>query len=95
MKIIGTGAEGYICTLHHTELEKFLNLYYGNLKRLDVGATVDLGKGYDFASEAAEAMRKTKEFIESNQKVVSAILNGLQYANLQRSSETQPTESAK
>lgn len=92
MKIIGTGAEGYICTLRHTELEKFLNLYYGNLKNLQVGETVDLGKGYDFAHDAAEAMRKTREFIESNQKVVTAILNGLQYANLQRSSETQPTE---
>lgn len=90
MKIIGTGAEGYICTLHHTELEKFLNLYYGNLKRLEVGATVDLGKGYDFAREAAEAMRKTKEFIQSNQQVVTAILNGLQYANLPQSPETQP-----
>lgn len=93
MKVIGkTGDRGcYICTVNHTELEKFLNLYYGKMNHLEVGDTVDLGKGHDFAREAASAMRSTQDFIKSNQTVVTAILNGLQYANLPVPTEN-PTE---
>lgn len=82
MKVIGKGAGDYICTVSHTELEKFMNLYYGSMKKLEIGDTFDFGKGHDFASEAKDAMRKTQDFIKANQQVVTAILNGLQYANL-------------
>jgi len=38
MKIIGTVSnKTYICEVTHTELEKFMNLYYDNLKTLKVG----------------------------------------------------------
>lgn len=90
MKVIGkTGdRDSYICVVNHVELEKFLNLYYGKLNRLEVGDSVDLGKGHDFASEAASAMHSTQQFIKDNQKIVTAILNGLQYANLPGPTET-------
>jgi len=45
---------------------------------LKVGQVVDLGRGYDFASEAKAAMKATSELIEKNKKVVEAIFNGIQ-----------------
>lgn len=83
MKVIGMANGDYICTLDHHELEKFLNLYYNRMERLRVGDTINLGRGHDFANEAADAMRKTQDFIRVNQAVVNAILNGLNYAQLQ------------
>lgn len=88
MKVIGITKEHryerqYICTVGHDELAKFLGLYYGSkMDQLQIDAEIDLAKGHDFAREAADALRKTQEFIQSNQVVVTAILNGLQYANL-------------
>lgn len=87
MKVIGkVSGESYICEVGHTELEKFMNLYYGKMSHLSVGAEVDLGKGYNFAAEAAKALRSTQDFIRDNQTVATAILNGLQYAKLTESS---------
>lgn len=96
MKIIGkASSETYLCEVEHTELEKFLGLYYGKLNRLDVGREVDLGKGYDHASEIARAMRATQELIEKNQVVVTAILNGLSIqAILQAAPESADTQKA-
>lgn len=83
MKIIGTSDhDSYICQVSHTEIEKFLNLYYGKKKPLTVGETVDLGKGYDYASQIGDAMRKTQEFVNANQQVVTAILNGLNFQKI-------------
>lgn len=89
MKVIGisndTYQKEYICVVGHNELEKYLALYYGKMKALNVGESVDLGKGYDYASEIATAMRKTQEFVQANQTVVTAILNGLNYASISAS----------
>lgn len=94
MKIIGITSENYskqyICTVDHSELEKFLGLYYDKLKKLSPGDEVDLGKGYNYASEIKDAMKKTREFVESNQKVVTAILNGLSIEALLRQAEQSP-----
>lgn len=83
MKVIGLVSQGirqeYVCTVGHTELEQFLNLYYGKMKSLNVGDEVNLAKGYNYAQEIGLAMRTTKEFIESSQSVVNAILNGLRF----------------
>jgi hypothetical protein len=81
MKVIGIANQfhvKYICEVSHTEIEQFLNTYYGGTKRLEVGAEVDLGKGYDFAKDAKDAMDKTSDLIKSNKKVIEAILNGIQ-----------------
>lgn len=78
MRIIGKGGgDFYIAMINHTELEKFLGLYYGNMKRLEVGSDVDLGKGYDYAADIQSAMKKTSDLITSNQSVIAAIMNGL------------------
>lgn len=86
MKVIGiandTYQAEYICTVTHNELEKFLALYYGKMQKLKIGEAVDLGKGYDYAGQIADAMKKTQDFVQANQTVVTAILNGLNYASI-------------
>jgi hemerythrin-like domain-containing protein len=83
MKVIGMANDGwkhekvYICEVRHAELEKFMGLFYDKMDALKVGDSVELGKGYDYAAEISNAMKTTKEFIESNKKIVEAILNGL------------------
>jgi hypothetical protein len=93
MKVIGMAGDNwsgqYICVITHSEIEKYLGLYYcrdesKKLKRLEIGNTVDLGKGHDYASEIQQALRKTQEFIQANQSIVNAILAGL---NIQRIQE--------
>jgi hypothetical protein len=94
VKVIGITEEGwnkkYICTVEHTELEKFLGLYYDKLKKLKPGDEVDLGKGYDHADEIKDAMTKTRDFVQANQKVITAILNGLSIESLLRQAEGSP-----
>lgn len=87
MKIIGITSETsysreYICTVTHSELEKFLALYYDKMKTLKIGEIIDLVKGYDYHSDIASAMETTKKFIADNQKVVTAILNGLRIESI-------------
>ena len=78
MKIIGIiERDRYICEVSHSEIEKHMGLYYGNMKTPTVGDVIDLGKGYDFAADVKSAMKKTSEFIESNKKIITAILNGV------------------
>lgn len=83
MKVIAkVSSTTYLCEIQHTEIEKFLGLYYGKLRELQVQQVVDLGKGYDHAAEIASAMRKTQEFVQANQTVVTAILNGLRIESI-------------
>lgn len=78
MKIIGIVRDRqYLCEVGHTELEKFLGLYYGKMQRLKVGDDVNLGQGHDYAGQIEDAMKKTREFVEGNKNIVKAILNGL------------------
>jgi len=78
MKVIAKiESRRYVCEISHDEIEKFLNLYYNKLKTMEIGQEFDLGKGYDFAEETKEALKKTEEFIKANEKVVSAILGGI------------------
>lgn len=83
MKIIGKGSDDkYIAEVGHHELEKFLGLYYGKLKRLEIGSEIDLGKGYQYEYDISRAMKTTQEFIEANAKVVEAILNGMKIVSI-------------
>ena len=78
MKVIGkSGRDSYICEVTHTEIEKFMNLYYSNMKKFEVGDEVDLGKGYDFSVQTQNAMKKTEDFIAGNKEIIEAILNGI------------------
>ncbi len=84
MKVIGVtdSTKEYICIVRHVELEKFMNLYFNNLKSLKVGDEFDLGTGYDFAAKTATALKKTEEFIKANKEVVQTILQGISLAKL-------------
>lgn len=81
MKVIGLSKRNYICEVNHSELEKFMNLYYNKLEKLKEGDEIDLGKGYDYSIKTAEALRKTKEFIESHTDIIRAITDGLLIVN--------------
>ncbi len=97
MKVIGTQGgynESYICIIEHSEIEKYLNLYYRKLPQLKVGETVDLGRGYDHAREIADAMDKTREFVKANQAVVTAIMQGMSIESLARAADAQASTSS-
>ena len=100
MKVIGTITTSYnpeyIVTVCHSELERFLGLYYtkDKFQHLKVGDTVDLGRGHDYAQKIADAMRKTQEFVKANQEVVTAILNGLNYQRIAEDAAKAHTEAA-
>lgn len=85
MKVIGKKSSSvYICEVDHTELEKYLNLYFDKLKKLDVGQDIDLAKAYDYSGEICSALESTREFISSNKKIVEAILNGLSIESIRQ-----------
>ena len=70
MKIIGMQDDStYLAIVSHTELEKSVNLYYGNMKKLKVGDSIDLGQGYNFSSKIESVCRDmlsaTKSFDEA------------------------------
>ncbi|NCC60008.1 MAG: hypothetical protein EOM12_03525 [Verrucomicrobiae bacterium] len=83
MKVIATneqayrGNRKYICEISHTEIEKFLNLYYDSLEMLKVGDHVDMSKGFKLYEDTKAAMAQTKAFIESNAKVIQTIMRGI------------------
>lgn len=78
MEVIGVcGRDEYICKLNHSELEKYMNLYYGKMQNLHVGQHVYLGKGYDFLHKTESALKKTEEFLSANKEVIQAIMSGI------------------
>jgi hypothetical protein len=84
MKVIAkVDSKRYICEVSHTELEKFMNLYYNDMQTLSIGEEIDLSKGYDFARDTRDAMKATQELIKNNKKVVEAILNGISTCAMQ------------
>ncbi|MBC2594914.1 hypothetical protein H5P28_11660 [Ruficoccus amylovorans] len=82
MKVIAIVEEGhnstpnFIAEVGHTELEKFMDLFYGKMRAPKVGDIIDLGKGHDFHGDTCEALSKTEAFIESNKKVINGIMSG-------------------
>lgn len=76
MKVIAKIEEKkYVCVVEHYELEKFINLYYNNLKELKVGDSIDLGTGYNHHRDTKEALKQTQQFFEANIKTIEAITN--------------------
>ncbi|MBB04101.1 MAG: hypothetical protein CML03_01015 [Pseudooceanicola sp.] len=83
MKVIANaGHAKYICEVNHHELEKFLGLYYNKLEALKIGDEISLAKGHDHARDTVEAMKTTRDFINSNKKIVEAIINGVRLESL-------------
>lgn len=80
MKVIAKiSRDRFVCEVGTTEVEKFLNLYYGKMEEMKIGSVIDLAKGHDFAEQAADAMQKTEKFIQSNKVIVESILNGINF----------------
>lgn len=78
MKVIGMiEHKKYICEVSHIEIEKFLNLYYGKKRDLNVGDVIDLGSGYNFQEKCETALKKTADMIESNKEIIEAIMKGI------------------
>jgi len=78
MKVIAKmDGDSYMCKVGHCELEHFLGLYYNQKGRLNVGDTVNLAEGHDFAQDTKRALDDTRKFIESNKKVIRSILDGV------------------
>jgi hypothetical protein len=79
MKVIGKTKHGYICEVDHSELEKYMNLYYGNMGKLETGEELDLGKGYEFKNDIVSAMNKTEDLVKSHSKVLEAMARGINF----------------
>jgi len=90
MKVIGKSKEGYICEIGHTELEMFLNQYYGKLARLDVGKEIDLGKGYDFYHETKRLLGTMGDLVKQNKKFLDTLNEGLMMFVLKENKDDQP-----
>ena len=66
----------YICKISHSEVEKFLGVYYKeSLKELKVNDTIDLGLGYTYFEDTKKALRDTQAFFKSNVSIINAITN--------------------
>lgn len=80
MKVLGVGSkrgDAYICEVSHQELEKFLKKYYGKLERLNVGQEIDLGTGYDHASDIESAVKTIQNHMKAHKAVFDVINKGL------------------
>jgi hypothetical protein len=74
MEIIGMQGERYIAIVNHTELEKLAGKYYGNMPKLKIGDSFDIGAGYNFSSEiksACHSMSETMKRFENAQKAIT------------------------
>jgi hypothetical protein len=77
-KVIGlVDPSTYIIEVGHSELEKFLKMYYKNLGRLQVGQHIDLKRSHEFEQDIRESLENTQQFILSNKKIIESILNGI------------------
>ena len=76
MKVIAKASESeYLCTVSHAEIEKFMDKYYGNTPRLQVGQEVNLGLGYDFSGrieQACKSMTQAMKDFESARNVMTS-----------------------
>lgn len=85
MKVLAAGKNNtFICEVTQSEVEKFMNLYYGNMKRLEAGQEIDLGAGHNFEYETRKALESTKALIKDNADVIKAITNGISIINFSR-----------
>lgn len=70
-------SKDYICKISHSEIEKFLGIYYyrESLKELKVNDTIDLGLGYTYFEDTKQALRDTQAFFKSNATIINAVTN--------------------
>lgn len=89
MKVLAKAAgNSFICEVNEVEVKKFLNTYYSHVTAMEVGSEVNLAKGYNFASDTRDALKKTEEFISSNKNTIEAIINGINIFGVNNPEET-------
>ena len=72
----------YICKISHSEIEKFMGVYYKEiLKELKVNDIVDLGLGYTYFEDTKRALKDTQAFFKSNINTIKAITNAFLLTN--------------
>lgn len=79
MKVLGFVGErrdSYICEVSHSEIEKFLGMYYGRKDKLNIGDEVNLGCGYDHESKINSGVKKMEDLIQSSIEITEAISQG-------------------
>jgi hypothetical protein len=76
MKVIAKANDStYICEVSHTELEKFMDKFYGNMNKMQVGEEINLGQGYDFSvriESACKSMVEASKQFSMAQKTMTA-----------------------
>lgn len=81
MKVIAKASESkYLCEVSHDEIEKFMGLYYGKQKHLNVGQEVNLGQGHDFATRiesACKEMSNAMRAFEAARSVMTSYANAI------------------
>lgn len=92
MKVIGLTEENgwndaYICIVYHDELAKCMDQVYPNkLPKLKVGATLDIGAGYNFRSDISNACDKMQKAMEAFKSAQDTMLK---FANMVSASKEQ------
>jgi len=83
MKVIAKVQDGkFLCEVTNREIKEFMNTFNEGSMNMRVGQIIDLGKGYDFARDAIDAMKKTNDFISSNKEVIRTIFEGIKIASV-------------
>lgn len=74
MKVIAKVNDSiYLAEVSHTELEKVTDKYYGNMKRLEVGATMNLGAGHDFRNEIKSACKQMTDAVKQFERAQKSL----------------------
>lgn len=77
MKVIARVNNGKVlCEVTDEEIEKFHNLYYGKMRRIEVGQEFDLGIGHDFSRNIESEMAKLEAITVGLEVLTSAIKTG-------------------
>lgn len=83
MKVIAKIKDGkFLCEVTNYEIKEFMNTFNDRNLDMRVGGEIDLSKGYDFARDAIDAMKKTNDFISSNRDVIRTIFEGIKIASV-------------
>lgn len=74
MKVIAKVNDStYLAEVSHTELEKLTDKYYGNMKRLEVGSTMNLGAGHDFRDQIRSACKQMTDAVTQFQRAKQSL----------------------
>lgn len=66
MKVLGiVGSRRYLVEVDHSEIEKALGKYLGNLHELKVGDNLNLGEAYDYSAQISSVCKSMEDTMRS------------------------------